>query len=177
MVYTITGVSPDIMDRIIHYIYTQDMQVTIAPLHTQSLLEMADYLKIQDLVCGCCDFLKAHLSPDNCLGIWQYADAHSHYELQDRAYTYMLHHFKEVIQSPSSEFLELSMAQLSGILENDELNIKQEKTAFKVIMKWIEHEPNVQMQHIMNLLPKVSSNTLSWRILTISSNCFGFEGN
>ncbi|XP_053094715.1 kelch-like protein 10 [Pangasianodon hypophthalmus] len=153
MVYTITGVSPDIMDLIIHYIYTQDIQFTTD--NAQALLVMADYLLIRDLVCTCCDFLKAHLSPDNCLGIWQYADAHSYYELRDRAYTYVLHHFEDIVRSPSSEFLELTVAQLGNILEKDELNINQEKTAFRAIIKWIEHESNVRMQHIVDLLPKV----------------------
>ncbi|KAF4092693.1 hypothetical protein AMELA_G00023620 [Ameiurus melas] len=56
MVYTMTNVSPDIMELIIHYIYTQDVQVTTD--NVQALLAMADYLLMRDLVRVCSDFLK-----------------------------------------------------------------------------------------------------------------------
>ncbi|XP_053477815.1 kelch-like protein 10 isoform X2 [Ictalurus furcatus] len=152
-VYTITNVSPDIMAIIIHYIYTQEIRVTTD--NVQALLVMADYLLMRDLVRNCYDFLKAHLSPENCLGIWQYADTYSFRKLQDRAYTYALRHFEDVVRSPSSEFLELNEEQLSGILERDELNVKQEKTAFEALIMWIEHKPDIRIQHIANLLLKV----------------------
>ncbi|XP_017351608.1 kelch-like protein 10 [Ictalurus punctatus] len=152
-VYTITDVSPDIMELVIHYIYTQEIRVTTD--NVQALSVLADRLLMQDLVRRCCDFLKAHLSPENCLGIWQYAEAYSCNELQDQAYTYVLHHFEDVVQSPSSKFLELNAEQLGGILERDELNVKQEITVFRAIIKWIEHKPDVRMRHIANLLLKV----------------------
>ncbi|XP_053477749.1 kelch-like protein 10 isoform X1 [Ictalurus furcatus] len=88
-VYTMTNVSPDIMELIIHYIYTKEIRVTTD--NVQALLVMADYLFMRDLVRDCCDFQKAHLSPENCLGIWQYADVHSYNVLQDHSYSYLLH--------------------------------------------------------------------------------------
>ncbi|KAF4090532.1 hypothetical protein AMELA_G00053790, partial [Ameiurus melas] len=80
-VYTMTDVSPDIMELIIHYNYTQEILVTTD--NVQAVLVMANYLLMQDLVRDCCEFLKANLSPKNCLGIWQYADTYSCSELQD----------------------------------------------------------------------------------------------
>lgn len=152
-VYTMTNVSPDIMAIIIHYIYTQEIRVTTD--NVQAVLVMADYLLMRDLVRDCYDFLNAHLSPENCLGIWQYADTYSFRKLQDRAYTYALRHFEDVVRSKSSEFLELNEEQLGGILERDELNVKQEKTVFEAIIMWIEHEPDIRIQHIANLLLKI----------------------
>ncbi|KAK2861002.1 hypothetical protein Q7C36_005168 [Tachysurus vachellii] len=142
-VYNINGVSPEIMDLIIHYMYTQDIQVTTDEVET--LLATANYLLIQDLVMSCCEFIQEHLNPDNCLRIWQYADTHSCYELRDQAYMYTLHHFEDV----------LTVEQLSDILEKDELNIKEEKTAFQAVFLWIRYDPSVRTQHIVNLLPKV----------------------
>ncbi|KAF4076050.1 hypothetical protein AMELA_G00226010 [Ameiurus melas] len=60
MVYTFSNVSPDIMELIIHYMYTQDVRVTTD--NVQALLVMADYLLMRDLVRSCCDFLTEHLS-------------------------------------------------------------------------------------------------------------------
>ncbi|GAA6072450.1 kelch-like protein 10 isoform X1 [Tachysurus ichikawai] len=152
-VYNINGVSPEIMDLIIHYMYTQDIQVTTDEVKT--LLATANYLLIQDLVMSCCEFIQEHLNPDNCLRIWQYADTHSCYELRDQAYMYTLHHFEDVVFSQSGKFLNLTMEQLSDILEKDELNIKEEKTAFQAVIPWIRYDPSVRTQHIVNLLPKV----------------------
>ncbi|XP_047672920.1 kelch-like protein 10 [Tachysurus fulvidraco] len=152
-IYNINGVSPEIMDFIIHYMYTQDIQVTTDEVET--LLATANYLLIQDLVMSCCEFIQEHLNPDNCLRVWQYADTHSCYELRDQAYMYTLHHFEDVVFSQSGKFLELTMEQLSDILEKDELNIKEEKTAFQAVFLWIRYDPSVRTQHIVNLLPKV----------------------
>ncbi|XP_047672921.1 kelch-like protein 10 isoform X2 [Tachysurus fulvidraco] len=152
-VYNINGVSPEIMDLIIHYMYTQDIQVTTDEVAT--LLATANYLLIQDLVMSCCEFIQEHLNPHNCLRIWQYADTHSCYELRDQAYMYTLHHFEDVVFSQSGKFLELTVEQLSDILEKDELNIKEEKTAFQAVILWIRYDPSVRTQHIVNLLPKV----------------------
>ncbi|KAK3529622.1 hypothetical protein QTP70_032041 [Hemibagrus guttatus] len=152
-VYNIPDVSPEIMDLIICYMYTQDIQVTTDEMET--LLATAIYLHIEDLICSCCEFLQEHLSPDNCLRIWQFADAYSCYELRDQAYMYVLHHFEDVVFSTSGKLLDLTVEQLSDILENDELNIKEEKTAFQAIFLWIRHEPSVRKQHIVKLLLKV----------------------
>ncbi|KAK2866160.1 hypothetical protein Q7C36_002216 [Tachysurus vachellii] len=152
-VYNITGVSPEIMNLIIQYMYTQDIQVTTNKV--EALLDAANHLLIQDLALSCCKFLQDHLNPDNCLRIWQYADNNAYYELRDQAYMYTLHHFEDVVFSPSGKFLDLTVEQLSDILEKDELNIKEEKTAFQAIILWIRHEPSVRKQQIVNLLPKV----------------------
>ncbi|KAF4083456.1 hypothetical protein AMELA_G00141460 [Ameiurus melas] len=147
--YTITDVSPDVMALIIHYIYTQEIRVTNDNLQDLT----ADRLLMRDLVRSCCNFLKAYLSLENCLGIWQYADADSYSELQDQ--TYVLHHFKDVVRTPSSKFLELNVEQLGGILQRDELNVKQEKMVIQAIIRWIEHEPDLRIKHIANLLLKI----------------------
>ncbi|XP_058262933.1 kelch-like protein 10 [Hemibagrus wyckioides] len=152
-VYNIPDVSPEIMDLIIHYMYTQDIQVTVDEMET--LLATAIYLLIDDLIYTCCEILQEHLSPDNCLRIWQFADAHSCYELRDQAYKYALHHFEDVVFSPSGNLLDLTVEHLSDFLENDELNIKDEKTVFQAIDLWIRYNPSVRKQHIVNLLPKV----------------------
>ncbi|GAA6085816.1 kelch-like protein 10 isoform X1, partial [Tachysurus ichikawai] len=164
-VYNITGVSPEIMDLMIHYMYTQDIQVTTDKVET--LLNAANHLLIHDLALSCCEFLKDHLNPDNCIRIWQYANANAYYKLRDQAYMYTLHHFEDVVFSQSGKFLELTVEQLSDILKNDKLNIKEEKTAFQAVFLWIRHEPSVRKQHIVNLLPKVGVNTLDQTIQTI----------
>uniref|UniRef100_A0A3P9DR34 BACK domain-containing protein n=1 Tax=Maylandia zebra TaxID=106582 RepID=A0A3P9DR34_9CICH len=57
-----------------------------------------------------------------------------------KAYLYILHHFEEV-GALSLEFLQLSVQQLSDLIEKDELNVKQESTVFEAILRWINYSP------------------------------------
>ncbi|KAF7690665.1 hypothetical protein HF521_012469 [Silurus meridionalis] len=59
-----------------------------------------------------------------------------------------------VTRSPSGSLLELSAEHLANILEKDTLNIEQEKTAFEVLISWIQHDPDTRMQHLVDLLKK-----------------------
>lgn len=83
------------------------------------------------------------------------ADLFSCHELYERAFTCILQHFEEVVQEPVEEFLELTLPQLSNILEEDKLNVKQEETVFEAVKKWIQHAPEVRSDCIVALLPKV----------------------
>ncbi|TTW40632.1 Kelch-like protein 10 [Bagarius yarrelli] len=150
--YTVNGISSKSMELLIHYMYTQDIQVNIT--EAKALLVTADYLLIQDLSYDCQDFLKSHINRENCLEIWKFADIHSFHKLRDEAHMYVLHHFEACVQSPCNRFFELTAEELCDILEKDELNITHEKTAFEAVIKWIKHEPSVRTQHITALLLK-----------------------
>ncbi|XP_046709648.1 kelch-like protein 10 isoform X1 [Silurus meridionalis] len=151
--YHITTVPQNIMGHIINYIYTKELVLSIDD--ALDLLDSAQYLLMQSLFCNCCKFLEDSLSPDNCLEIWQHADARSYDKLSKRAFDYVLHHFEDVVQSPSGSLLELSAEQLGNILEKDTLNIEQEKTAFEVLISWIQHDPDTRMKNLADLLKKV----------------------
>ncbi|KAF7690666.1 hypothetical protein HF521_012470 [Silurus meridionalis] len=72
----------------------------------------------------------------------------------------------EVLRSPSGSLLELSAEHLCNILEKDTLNIEQEKTAFEVLISWIQHDPDTRMQHLVDLLKKVSSSKTVLPLIT-----------
>ncbi|XP_072524061.1 kelch-like protein 10 [Salminus brasiliensis] len=152
-VFTIPDVSPDIMELILQYAYSADVDITSE--NVQDLLAAANQLDVLGLVGLCCNFLEKQLCPENCIGICRFADWYSCRELYRRAHTYILHHFEEVVREPEEEFLELTLLQLSDILEKDELNAKREETVFEAVLKWIEHAPTLRSSCIVVLLPKV----------------------
>ncbi|XP_072524064.1 kelch-like protein 10 [Salminus brasiliensis] len=158
-VFTIPDMSPYIMELILQYAYSDDVVITSE--NVQHLLAAADQLDVLGLVGLCCNFLEKQLCPENCIGICRFADCYSCSELYQRAYAYILHHFEEVVREPGEEFLELTLPQLSDVLEKDELNVKKEETVFEAVLKWIEHSPMLRSSCIVVLLPKVRMGLMS----------------
>ncbi|XP_017317019.1 kelch-like protein 10 [Ictalurus punctatus] len=81
--YTVPGVTPNIMKSIIQYGYSQ--QITITQTNVKAVLEAAYYLLVEDIVHLCHQFLVKRLCPKNCTEILRLATAHSWHELRDRA--------------------------------------------------------------------------------------------
>ncbi|KAG9349273.1 hypothetical protein JZ751_027716 [Albula glossodonta] len=150
--YQITGLSADIMRLIIQYMYT--CSVPISEDNAQNLLHAAKLFCIEGLAHVCCEFLEVHLSSENCIGIWRIGELYSCSNLRYHAYRFILHHFGEIAQN-SDEFLELSYTELCDIIEEDELNIRQEDEVFESIVHWITHIPDGRQHYISFLLPKV----------------------
>ncbi|XP_066576868.1 kelch-like protein 10 [Amia ocellicauda] len=148
----ILGISPEMMKLIIQYAYT--LTVPISPNNVQELLVAADQLAVLDLMQTCCNFLEAQLCIENCIGISQIAELHFCFKLHRVAHRYVRHHFGLVAKA-SEEFLELSLDQLTNIIEKDDLNVNQEDVVFEAILRWIDHAPNERRGHISVLLPKV----------------------
>ncbi|KAL6456284.1 hypothetical protein MHYP_G00348270 [Metynnis hypsauchen] len=151
-VYSIPGVSAEMMGLIIEYAHTHS--ITINKENVQELLVAADYLCVMGLVQACCQFLEDQLCVENCIGTWVFAEFYSCWQLQQKAYLFILHHFEEIVRV-SEEFLDLSLTQLSNIIEKDDLNVKQEETLSKAIQQWISHKPDERQEHLPALLAKV----------------------
>ncbi|XP_062855751.1 kelch-like protein 10 [Trichomycterus rosablanca] len=158
-VHTVPGVSPVTMELILSYVYTGRVEVTAQ--NVERLLEAADRLDVAGVVRLCCRFLEAQLGVHNCVGIRRYAEVYSCGELRDRAHAYVLQNFEEIVRGPTEEFLEMSLAELSSILDQDQLNARREETVFEAAMRWIGHAPDRRSQYVVSLLPKVRLGLMS----------------
>lgn len=142
------------MKLIIEYAYTRTVPITAE--NVESLLSAADQFNIMGIVRLCCEFLKSQLSLENCIGICRLTNCYHCPNLQQTAYTFILHNFEELVKV-STEFLDLSVDEFKSIIEKDELNVKQEDVVFDAILKWIAHDPDNRKQYISVLLSKVSA--------------------
>ncbi|KAM9445375.1 kelch-like protein 10 [Clarias gariepinus] len=156
--YTITGISPEIMELIMEYIYIQQVKITEKNVH--ELLTTADFLVMDRLVNECSMFLKGQLCPKNCIGIWRFACFNFCMQLQQQALQYILYNFENVV-SVVEDFLDLTVEELCDIIEKNELNVKNEKVVFEAIMLWIEHAPLERKKHIGLLLHRVRLGLLT----------------
>lgn len=150
-VYEIPGMSPDMMQLIIEFAYTGNVSVTEDSV--QELLLAADQLIVIDVIQACWDFLEERLSPENCIGIWQFTDICPCPKLQHKAYHYIVNNFEEV--ALSEEVLHLSVDNLADILARDDLNVRNERSVFKAVHQWVAHAPEGRQNHLVLLLSKV----------------------
>ncbi|KAK2848767.1 hypothetical protein Q5P01_008601 [Channa striata] len=176
-VFIVSNVSPHMMELIIHFAYTGSVMVTED--NVRDLLLAADMLNVVDIVKTCSNFLSERLCPEKCISIWQFANICFCPELQHRAYSYIIHHFREVVFQ--DEFLQLSVQELSDILDRDDLSVKKESTVFEAILRWISRLPEEREGHIALLLSKVrlalsseeyiKNTVLSNKLVTNNSEC------
>ncbi|XP_063731609.1 LOW QUALITY PROTEIN: kelch-like protein 10 [Eleginops maclovinus] len=159
-VFSFSQVSPIIMSLILDFIYTGSVLVTEE--NVLELLAGAECFSVQGAVNACCHFLEQRLNIKNCVHIWMLAEFHKCPKLRQKAYLYVLHHFKEVAGF-SVKFLQLSVQQLGDLIEQDELNVKQESTVFEAVQHWINYAPQERQGHMATLLSKV-------RLLFLPSN-------
>ncbi|XP_047191782.1 kelch-like protein 10 [Scophthalmus maximus] len=150
-VFNIPGPSPDIMQLIIEFAYTDSVNVTED--NVQDLVLVADMLNVMDLIQACSEFLCERLHSENCIGIWQLTKVCSSSEMQCKAYRYITDHFEEVFLC--EEFLLLSVQELNEILGRDDLNVRTESIVYEAILCWIAHIPEERKEHIAVLLSKV----------------------
>ncbi|XP_042362964.1 kelch-like protein 10 [Plectropomus leopardus] len=163
-IFDIPGLSPDMMQLIIEFAYSGSVSVTED--NVQELLHAADQLNVMDVVQTCCNFLGEHLCPENCVGIFHLTNIIFHSELQRKAYRYIIDHFEEVVYT--EEFLQLSVQELTGIIERDDLNVRLESTVYEAILRWISHKPAERNGYIAELLYKVRLALLSLDYFTIN---------
>lgn len=72
----------------------------------------------------------------------------------------MRQNFPQLIQE-GREFEDLNIEDVIDILQDDELNVRNEETVFKAVKKWVEANPTKAKHHLLDLLKCVRFGTLS----------------
>jgi kelch-like protein 10 len=65
----------------------------------------------------------------------------------------------------SEELLELSVEELQAVVGADELNVKNEKMVWECVLRWIDHDTDNRMDHIVDLLKNVRLGLLDRNFL------------
>ncbi|XP_035018046.1 kelch-like protein 10 [Hippoglossus stenolepis] len=182
-VFHITLVSPDIMQIIIEFAYTGSVTVTKDNVH--DLMVAAEMLNIIGIIQACSNFISEHLCLQNCISIWQFTDICPSSELRCKAFHYIMEHFEGMINF--KEYLQLSVMDLTEILGKDELNVKNERSVFDVILRWIAHNPKEREQHIAVLLSEVrlcktsieyiENNVMTNQLVKLNPECHEIVNN
>ena len=147
---SIQDISDDAFELLINFAYTSKITLNID--NVQSLLYAASILQIEAVATACCDFMKTHLHPSNCIGIRTFAEQHGRTELMKMADRYTQDHFIGVVSC--EEFTSMTYQHLDALISSESLNVSDETEVFEAVMKWIKHDPKERQKY----LPKLFSN-------------------
>eukprot|EP00058_Branchiostoma_floridae_P002310 XP_002587798.1 hypothetical protein BRAFLDRAFT_92243 [Branchiostoma floridae] len=169
---TMKAVDPRSLELLIEYAYTGRLEIHVDTV--QGLLYAASLLQLPDVQQSCSTFLKTtaspcqlswyvsykqQLHPANCLGIRNFADAHTCHDLLAASEQFAQRHFTQVIEE--EEFLMLPKAQLAELIASEDLHVSNEEEVFNAIMSWAYHDRENRKHHIAELLKQVRLPLLS----------------
>lgn len=83
----IVGVESESMHLVLDYAYTS--RVTLSESNVQALFTAASIFQIPALQDQCAQYMISRLDPQNCIGVFMFADAYGHQELRERSQDYI----------------------------------------------------------------------------------------
>lgn len=164
---TLTGVDGDVLQQLVEYCYTG--VITIDSGNVEKMTYAATMFQFTWVQGICAEFYTSILNTSNCLSILGVADLHNLVELEAKARSFVLEHFLDVIKS--EEFLQLSEADLTGLLKNDENNVAQEDDVLSAAMTWISHDVVNRKESLAALLDSIRFKYIRESV-SVSTRCY-----
>lgn len=144
---TIKDIDEAALEALINFAYTS--RITLSTDNVQTLLYASSILQVEIVAQACCEFMKSHLHPSNCIGIQSFAEQHGRIELMKRADTYILDHFSDVVHC--DEFLGMGHSHLETMLASPDLNVNSEVEVYEATVRWLKHN----IEHRKIYIPKL----------------------
>ncbi|CAB1326478.1 unnamed protein product [Coregonus sp. 'balchen'] len=157
----ILGVEAPVFEVLLEFIYTGMINVTVENM--QELMVAADMLQLSEVVSICGEFLKGHMDPSNCVGVYQFLEQIACMDMLEFTENYIQVHFLEVLRMVcvSDEFWDLSKDQLVKLLRSEELRIEDEYQVFTAAMDWVLQDVAKRKKHVVEVLDPVRFPLLS----------------
>ena len=150
-VILIKDIDENALEILIKFAYTS--KVTITTDNVQSLLYASSILQMETVATACCEFMKSHLHPNNCIGVRTFAEQHGRNELMKMADQFTYDNFREVIES--EEFVTMSVKHIDALVASDDLNVDSELQVYEAVMRWVKSDLNNRKKYLANLISKV----------------------
>uniref|UniRef100_A0AAV2KC79 BACK domain-containing protein n=1 Tax=Knipowitschia caucasica TaxID=637954 RepID=A0AAV2KC79_KNICA len=114
-------------------------------------------LQIPQLLKMCMDFLLAELNVQTCVYVWNIAAAYGLRPVCNAARNFVLENFVQFSETPL--FNQLTLEQITAFVQDDNLLLPSEVTAFQLVMKWLDFDVSRQ-PHAAELLSHVRLETI-----------------
>ncbi|KAK3099426.1 hypothetical protein FSP39_004167 [Pinctada imbricata] len=148
---TIHDIDETAMEKLVQYAYTSKLQLTID--NVQPLLYAASILQMEIVAKACCEFMKKHLHPTNCIGVHNFAQQHNRTELINMADEYILENFLDVVET--EEFKHIPYELLDKLVSSQDLNVKNEMQVYEAVIMWMKQDVPNRRDHLAKLIAKV----------------------
>ena len=149
----------DAIEDLVKFVYSSRLTLTVD--NVQPLLYAACILQVELVARACCEYMKLHFHPSNCLAVRAFAESHNRIDLMDMADQYACEHFTEVVEC--EDFVSVSPQHLHKLLSSSDLNIENEKQVYSAAIKWLLANPQHHPQWLDETLAQVRTNKILYR--------------
>lgn len=141
----------------ITFLYTGTVNINYSTL--KDLLEVADYLQIDDLKTECANYLNnMSITVENCLQLCFVASLYD-LDVYSQASEYVLGHLPEVLQQ--ADTLNLTPDSVLALLRDPTLNYVSKEDFFKFIVKWVESDKENRGQYFETMFCELDLKKMS----------------
>uniref|UniRef100_A0A8C3S7S7 Kelch like family member 8 n=1 Tax=Chelydra serpentina TaxID=8475 RepID=A0A8C3S7S7_CHESE len=141
----------DAIEDLVKFVYSSRLTLTVD--NVQPLLYAACILQVELVAKACCEYMKLHFHPSNCLAVRAFAESHNRIDLMDMADRYACEHFTEVVDC--EDFVSMSPQHLHKLLSSSDLNIENEKQVYSAAIKWLLANPQHHTSWLDEILAQV----------------------
>uniref|UniRef100_A0A8C7XLN6 Kelch-like family member 8 n=1 Tax=Oryzias sinensis TaxID=183150 RepID=A0A8C7XLN6_9TELE len=152
----------DAIHDLVHFAYSSKITLTVD--NVQPLLYAACILQVELVARACCEYMKAHFHPTNCLAVRTFAESHNRVDLMDMADRYACEHFTEVVEC--EDFTCVSPQHLRTLLSSSDLNIHSETQVYNAAVKWLKANPQHHEAWLDQIMSQVRLPLLPVEFLT-----------
>ncbi|XP_078703747.1 kelch repeat and BTB domain-containing protein 2-like isoform X4 [Branchiostoma floridae x Branchiostoma belcheri] len=151
------GLDADMFEEILSYIYSGTLHVSLD--RVQPLYQAADLLQLDYVRDTCSSYMAMNVERSTCVDLYKFAEVFRVDVVLNSCLQYICQHFVEV--SSSEEFCSLSVDQLTEIISQDKLEVKEETRVWEAVVRWVQHSREDRLQHLPNILPHIRFNLLT----------------
>ena len=155
----------DAIEDLVKFVYSSRLTLTVD--NVQPLLYAACILQVELVARACCEYMKLHFHPSNCLAVRAFAESHNRIDLMDMADQYACEHFTEVVEC--EDFVSVSPQHLHKLLSSSDLNIEDEKQVYSAAIKWLLANPQHHSKWLDETLAQVGTEIRS----CTETKCYG----
>ena len=150
-----------VMEEVLAYVYTGNVSLTAENGH--DLIATADYLLLPGLKTMAEDFLKLHLTIENSVFNYCFAEKYQCCGLKEDSFKMINENFRKVMET--ADFLSLDENQVLNWVSSDDVIVEAEQDIFEGILRWVLHNRSEREENFPKLLQQVRLSSVSHEYL------------
>ena len=150
-----------VMEEVLAYAYTGNVSLTTENGH--DLIATADYLLLPGLKTMAEDFLKLHLTIENSVFNYYFAEKYQCCGLKEESCKVINENFRKVMET--ADFLSLNENQVVNWVSRDDVIVEAEQDIFEGIVRWVLHNRSEREESFPKLLQQVRLSSVSHEYL------------
>ncbi|XP_074634299.1 kelch-like protein 7 [Acropora palmata] len=150
-----------VMEEVLAYVYTGNVSLTTDNVH--GLIATADYLLLPRLKTMAEDFLKRHLTVENSVSNYYFAEKYQCCGLKGESCKMINERFKKVMET--ADFLSLDENQVVNWVSGDDVIVEAEQDIFEGVVRWVLHNRSEREENFPKLLQQVRLSSVSHEYL------------